>query len=112
MGNTQEHLKRLEIAKAHGWWGNMQIIDGVPMGRPPLNNHEFREVPDYFNDLNAMHEAEKVLTPCQAQEYHDLLNCGQWPQPTPISEFVLHATASQRAECFLKVLKPLEPDHA
>ena len=57
-------------------------------------------VPDYLNDLNAMHEAEKVLTVQQRGEMtlnimHS--NCdGYWPQ--------LHATAQQRAEAFLRTI--------
>ena len=55
-------------------------------------------VPDYLNDLNAMHEAEKVLTKDAflVDAYFNYIrdNFGQaW-----------HATASQRAEAFLKTL--------
>lgn len=69
-----------------------------------------RRLPNYFNDLNAMHEAEKVL---QAQ-------CKYWPDY--IAELArmflfndmhkdqinwsqcIHATAAQRAEAFLRCL--------
>ena len=51
---------------------------------------------DYSADLNAMHEAEKVLTSMQQDEYWDHL----------IDEKVayLFATARQRAEAFLRTL--------
>jgi hypothetical protein len=51
---------------------------------------------NYCADLNAMHEAEKVLSSTQQDEYWDCL----------IDEGVdyLFATARQRAEAFLKTL--------
>jgi len=61
-------------------------------------------IPDYLNDLNAMHEAEKVLTDddeneryCQA--LHDVCGADQFP-----SRVVIFATAAQRAEAFLRTL--------
>lgn len=56
-------------------------------------------LPDYLNDLNAMHEAEKVLTEDQARNYSELLRGFQ------VVHFgAIHATASQRAEAFLRTL--------
>jgi len=64
-------------------------------------------LPNYLNDLNAMHEAEKVLDAFQWELYREELaeSC------TPLSQcrskeqqykFAMHATAAQRAEAFLK----------
>jgi hypothetical protein len=53
-------------------------------------------LPDYLNDLNAMHEAEKVLTADQWFEYDRLM-----PLRDPQK---IHATAAQRAEAFIKTL--------
>ena len=63
------------------------------------------EIPDYLNDLNAMHEAEKVLSRAQRVAFVSAL-CGvvglTW---RPTSHFdTIHATAAQRAEAFLKTL--------
>lgn len=63
------------------------------------------DLPDYLNDLNAMHEAEKVLH----------LEIGLWggycgflvKDNTWFS--AVGATASQRAEAFLKTLNLWEP---
>ena len=55
-----------------------------------------RICPDYCNDLNAMHEAEKVLTADQWYEYDRLM-----PLRNPQK---MHATAAQRAEAFLRTL--------
>ena len=56
-----------------------------------------QDLPDYLNDLNAMHAAEKVLSEWQDREYRDMLikmtACGEH-----------RATAGQRAEAFLRTL--------
>ncbi len=67
-------------------------------------------VPDYFNDLNAMHEAEKVLTISQQGVYtrHLMDICGTsgaWHNgATTTLNWFWHATAAQRAEAFLRTL--------
>jgi hypothetical protein len=62
-------------------------------------------IPNYCTDLNAMHEAEKVLNKQQVREYQTYMYdmaceinniCGRW---MPYS-----ATAAYRAEAFLKTL--------
>jgi hypothetical protein len=59
-----------------------------------------QEVPDFCIDLNAMHEAEKVLTREQINAFCEKLfptnYCGVW--------WSIHATARQRAEAFLRTL--------
>lgn len=57
------------------------------------------ELPDYCNDLNAMHEAEKVLNDEQKESYFFNLMClyGNWPK-------AIQATATERAEAFLKTI--------
>lgn len=70
------------------------------------------ELPDYLNDLNAMHEAEKALCSSDCAKYRDSLSqntnifddmvgaCIDWR--------LVHATARQRAIAFIKTLN-LEP---
>lgn len=55
-------------------------------------------IPDFSGDLNEMHEAEKVLRANQWYDYALRLNedCWHWA--------LIHATARQRAEAFLKML--------
>ena len=55
-----------------------------------------RHLPDYLNDLNAMHGAEKVLTADQWYQYDKLM-----PLRDPQK---MHATATQRAEAFLRTI--------
>lgn len=94
--------QRIAIAKACGY-----ETDGELAWTPPLTNTDddvFRILPDYLNDLNAMHEAEKVLTEQQAKEYRWKLQQGFLPNTQVAQELLCHATATQRAEAFLKVL--------
>jgi hypothetical protein len=67
------------------------------------------DIPDYFNDLNAMHEAEKVLTKANwggyaAELYRitDAHNHGISPNHHWLA--VAFSTASQRAEAFLRTI--------
>jgi hypothetical protein len=55
---------------------------------------------DPFNDLNACHEMEKVLTPEQWGIYEDILAASV--------EFAWHATAIQRADAFLITIGKLK----
>lgn len=56
-------------------------------------------LPDYLNDLNDMHEAEKVLTNEQLEVYCNILH-----KPNHGVYWAIHATASQRAEAFLRTI--------
>jgi predicted pyridoxine 5'-phosphate oxidase superfamily flavin-nucleotide-binding protein len=55
-------------------------------------------IPDYCNDLNAMHEAENFLKANQYMVYANILDSIEG------SLFGIRATARQRAEAFLKTL--------
>lgn len=66
-------------------------------------------LPDYLNDLNAMHEAEKVLTVPQSSAYsfalNDVLELPHAFRGSCRSEYLIcHATAAQRAEAFIRVI--------
>ena len=92
--NKQE--QRIAIAEACGWH-DCQLIKSyegaqIPYGLSPNDSPILREAPDYCNDLNAMHEAEKVLLIQHQIPYGE--HCG----------YDLKATAAQRAEAFLKTI--------
>lgn len=109
---TDEQINRA-IAEACGWT-KIYTEDfsqvGVPcfraMGIPPNFIHidNALALPNYCNDLNAMHKAEKVLGN-RLGAYGELL-C----EMTVVSErdfaecYIWHATARQRAEAFLRTL--------
>lgn len=99
--------QRIAIAEVCGW-------TKVPMTATLWQHEAFPgqlfepgELPDYLADLNAMHEAEKVLTRGQRIRFVSEL-CGivgvKW---RPTSHFdSIHATAAQRAEAFCRTLFP------
>jgi len=62
-------------------------------------------IPNYHGDLNAMHEAEKVLGDKQIEYYHLLVKATCWLSTDPLASVkAVRATAAQRAEAFLKTL--------
>lgn len=101
--------QRIAIAEACGWT-EIGVIDYLCGIHPQMLNAKaydgssltppIWEVPDYLNDLNAMHEAEKIL-----QHYGVFVDklaeiMGQPRQ----SIMLVNATAAQRAEAFLRTL--------
>ncbi len=93
------------IAKVCGWENVCQHPKNpnVWVGK---HAHRLQEVPDYCGDLNAMHEAEKVLTKDRNSYLTTLAGLvevdhlrgldADWPW--------VCATARQRAEAFLRTL--------
>jgi hypothetical protein len=83
-----KEAQRIAIAETCGWKTGYRD----PEAWHPL--------PDYLNDLNAMHEAENVLfgrndwSSCKYDEYLDVAT----------SSWKWNATASQRAEAFLRTI--------
>ena len=103
--------QRIAIAEACGWKETEAWLDGRRcFERADINaGWDFDSLPDFLNDLNAMHEAEKVLTPDTIPEYlcqlFDVATNGR-SGLYPVAENYLshHATASQRAEAFLRTI--------
>lgn len=90
---NSEQINRA-IAEACGWkWvRNYQWTDANGF------NAFSWDIPDYCNDLNAMHEAEELLIG---------LDCGSYSQKlADVDEafYGVRATARQRAEAFLRTL--------
>lgn len=71
--------------------------------RPALHGNIYRPPREFCNDLNAMHEAEKVLTSEQVTSYVDSLESMNERWSTPA-----FGTAAQRAEAFLRTLEKWE----
>jgi hypothetical protein len=87
------HKINVAIAEACGW-----TPDNRGLGWLSPHGYYAPE-PDYCSDLNAMHEAEKVLTDDQREVFYPR-NLGAWQSPFN----VIYATARQRAEAFLRVM--------
>lgn len=123
--------QRIAIAEACGWRTDSELVSFgwrpslcaiptykyAPIDRVPL--------PDYLNDLNAMHEAEEVLTEWQKEAYALVISelipeddgfvktpyvpsanayIGYIECPAGVTFKMIHATAAQRAEAFLRTI--------
>jgi len=85
------------IAKACGW---TQVNAAHRSGKAPGANYVGGEfIPNYCTDLNAMHEAEKVL-----RDKELLFEYGMHISSSHHYEYLLRATARERAEAFLRTL--------
>jgi hypothetical protein len=102
--------QRIAIAEACGWKhqnypGKMPM--GCIAGKP--NWWFTHELPDYLNDLSAMHEVEKVLNNRQLERYHQELCDTCRPdgsEPDSIDDLLnsIRSTSAQRAEAFLRTI--------
>jgi hypothetical protein len=115
--------QRIAIAEACGWKcaghpDQKKATDGWEFGyqfviRPEGQLVTHNSIPDYLNDLNAMHEAEKVLTEKQIRSYAFILSQVLDTSPTVDldDQFLnIHANAAQRCEAFLKTLNLWEDE--
>ena len=112
--------QRIAIAAACGWTNCLPGTPGFgsyvgqPTGIPPPQAipdefvDEREALPDYLNDLNAMRDAESILTGGNRQQYYDELEhvlFGQSEIHWSDDKFVVvHASAAQKAEALLKTL--------
>ncbi len=110
--------QRIAIAEACGWKNCAVSAEwfGNVIGHPPSGwsgtmrdeRLDLAEPPDYLTDLNAMHEAEKVLTSEKWTEYwHHLFDINRKYQGSisaPSVLYMINSTAAQRAEAFLRTL--------
>lgn len=109
--------QRIAIAEACGWrrekyidtfeGGSGRVRWKRPDGRWAGSWDEHADdyhLPAYLNDLNAMHEAEKMLTTEQWGDYADWLRKIASGMSGMIEKRQIHATAAQRAEAFLRTV--------
>lgn len=109
--NPEEQI--IAIAKACGWkksLGDWKAPAGttVKIVREASDGDAYTYPPDYLNDLNAMHEAEKTLDANEQCFYQAYLYKVVGVHPSSIFAEDIHklfcATATQRAEAFLRVM--------
>jgi hypothetical protein len=115
-----EKQQRIAIAEACGWtniclqplWVS-DIEDEFPpvlcgthpsKGRPEGIPKRFGPLPDYLNDLNAMHEAEKMLRKPMKGSDTDTIIGDRMHKYAELIGYAFDATAAQRAEAFLKTI--------
>jgi hypothetical protein len=91
--------QRIAIAEAGGW--ERTEDRAWNLWKKGCDVQHLDCLPDYLNDLNAMHEAEKTFDDCEIRwgAYKSQLFVLLEPH-----RHYLHATAAQRAEAFLKTL--------
>lgn len=107
--------QRIAIAEACGW--KPTLITGLTWRGwcksyedPKLCATPIDGLPDYLNDLNLMHEVEKVITEDDGDEYFTHLEsvCQEALIMDGTSHYLsfktISATAYQRAEAFLKTI--------
>jgi hypothetical protein len=106
--------QRIAIAKVCGFTDFFTPSKFELFGKhePESMGRDYLDVPDYPSDLNAMHEAENLLTDAQSDRYISILDKMIVKPKRGICYYVAHATAAQRAEAFLRSLGLWEPDVA
>lgn len=94
--------QQVALAKVSEW---TDIVIEPPMGIDPWGrSYERVNLPDYLNDLNAVHELEKSLTEEQCMKYHNMLKTIISADDPGSLGFIWGATAAQRCEAILRVL--------
>ena len=108
-----DQQQRIAIAEACGW----TLKKGIRAWNRPNNNGWdcLEQLPDYTNDLNAMHEAEKTLDDDLDLDYSENLKIvtgARWGvnNSYDMSKY-RSATAAQRAEAFLRTIGRWEVSH-
>jgi hypothetical protein len=91
--------QRIAIAEACGFKPPFFKVHEIRFGGKNAGTPIWH-LPDYLNDLNAMNDAEKTLTPGPWHTYEYKLK--RVTERDGVS--FVHATASQRAEAFLRTL--------
>lgn len=110
--------QRIAIADVCGWKPRTLCVPYLDENGEESGTSVIEEtMPDYLNDLNAMHEAENTLSDNDAVVYAANLTRGHdiWDVMPNDEHFTccygaLHATAAQRAEAFLRTLGKWVPD--
>ncbi len=101
--------QRIAIAEACGWKITGSFANH-PVGDPPNAKDNYgRIIPNYINDLNAMHEAEKHLRSLGPLNEFNEFDYKLREIMDRDHELVWHAEAPQRAEAFLKTLNLWTP---
>lgn len=101
-------LQQIAIEEACGWKRIPAGKDSFGVNYDALANRGHETVlqdklPNYLNDLNAMHEAEKILN--DDNSLHGLVfYCNTLMNICKTHRACVTATASQRAEAFLRTI--------
>lgn len=98
--------RRIKIAELCGWWLYTTTVSGQRWYRNKFGVSVFEgALPNYLNDLNAMAEAETILTMAKRFKYRGLLIKAQADKTYPDIHSI-SASAVQRAEAFVLTMEP------
>jgi hypothetical protein len=100
--------QRMAIAEYCGW-NVFQAYNGDWRISPRISDGSWKLLPDYLNDLNAMHDAEKFLKGTVIKESYirnlKRICCAAPEVETNINHFlIVHANAEAQAEAFLRAI--------
>ena len=105
--------QNIAIAESLGWAGcvirKQEGLPDIARGYSPDGLHE-EDIHDYTSDLNAMHEVTQTLSASQQTQFVVRLSsivtgCNKLGlSALDISACIVHATAAQRAEAYLKTI--------
>ena len=101
--------QRIAIAEACGWKLSPPNLEYKWLN--PNTKWSEPELPDYLNDLNAMHEVENTLSKEQLLIYSEQIyyTASKCEKETGLWRY-LSASAAQRAEAFLRTIGKWEDD--
>jgi hypothetical protein len=111
-----QEKQRIAIAEACGivgpfdnrWIKEYEEEGGDVHGFTGFEKGELVFIPDYLHDLNAMNEAEKVLRDDREAAFRGWLWLAHGQPDMRCA--IVHATAAQRAEAFLRTIGKWEDD--
>jgi len=103
--------QRIVIAEASEWTYEPEEVCGVIYPWLSESGDSYQELPDYLGDLNTCHEFEKTLSEEQKLKYYHYIcvavrkENGQSDHESIYAPLhTTHATATQRAEAFLRTI--------
>lgn len=99
-----DEAQRIAIAKECGW-KLVPAIVGKYWRHPTNPLSDGRLPPDYLHDLNACYELEAAMQPEVFRKYVDEI-CHRYSDDVgdPEISWLIHLTARNRCECFLRAL--------
>ena len=100
--------KRIKVAELCGWKrkrvGTLISFKWY-LGEGGSNGCSDNQLPNYLNDLNAMHEAEKLMSSEQSERFRSALHHSSIGGGKMFGEAICHATAAQRAKAFVLTME-------
>lgn len=115
MTDDQQRIEIAEFTGRNGWWCPQckKLVSEYALGyqnRHANCTESAMQTPDYLNDLNAMHEAEKTLIDASVRyDYLSTLD-SVVGHPKEATFAAVHATARQRAEALLRTIGKWQED--